>query len=208
MENLASLQAAGGQVNLDPDQSGCRRDISSDASCAFNAFEIGLARCAITKDMGWCSMSWDTHTGNDLYQTRNFEELFTYLGTIMEDLDGRTGSSGAPLKDEVTIVVMSEMGRHPQGSSEGRAHWTFTSAMIIGSGIKGGQVVGELDDNYQGLPVDLSSGATDDGGESLVPGHLGATAGRLQDGGEDAHCGGLAGTVAPQQGQRVALRQL
>lgn len=175
MENLASLQSAGDRVNLDPDQSGCRRDIAKDAACAFNAFEIGLARCAITKDMGWCSMSWDTHAGNNLYQTRSFEELFGYINELMEDLDGRTGASGNPLRDEVTIVVMSEMGRYPQMGGDGRAHWAFTSALVIGSGVKGGQVVGELDDNYEGQAVDVNSGATDDSGDKLVPGHLGAT---------------------------------
>ena len=173
--NLDRLTAVGDQVNLDPDTSGCRRDIAADAACAFNAFEIGLARCAITKDMGWCSMSWDTHAGNNLYQGRSFDELFNYLNELMADLDTRTGASGNPLKDEVTIVVMSEMGRHPQITGDGRAHWTFTSAMLIGSGIKGGQVIGELNDNYEGEAVDLESGALDDNGDKIVPAHLGAT---------------------------------
>lgn len=175
MANLEALAAVGDQVDLNPDQSGCRRDIALDAACAFNAFEIGLSRCAITRDMGWCSMSWDTHADNNLYQGRSFEELFGYLNILMEDLDGRTGLSGNPLRDEVTIVVFSEMGRHPQITGNGRAHWTFTSAMLIGSGIKGGQVIGELNDNYEGKAVDIESGAVDDNGEGLLPGHLGAT---------------------------------
>lgn len=175
MENLAELASVGDQVDLDPDQSGCRRDIARDAACAFNAFEIGLSRCAITKDSGWCSMSWDTHSENNLYQSRSFEELFGYLNTLMEDLDGRTGLSGSPLRDEVTIVVFSEMGRHPQVTGGGRAHWTFTSAMLIGSGVKGGQVIGELNDNYEGEPVDVESGAVKETGDNLLPGHVGAT---------------------------------
>lgn len=175
MTNLDKLVAAGSQVDLDPEQSGCRRDIAADAACAFNAFEIGLARCAITKDMGWCSMSWDTHASNNLLQGRSFDELFEYLSEMMVDLDGRTGASGNPLKDEVTIVVMSEMGRHPQVAGDGRGHWTFTSALLIGSGIKGGQVIGEYDDNYEGKGVDVQSGAVSDSGDKLVPSHLGAT---------------------------------
>lgn len=175
LDNLEVLAAVGDSVDLNPDQSGCRRDIAADASCAFNAFEIGLSRCAITRDMGWCSMSWDTHADNNLYQGRSFEELFGYLSLLMEDLDGRTGLSGNPLRDEVTIVVFSEMGRHPQLTGNGRAHWTFTSAMLIGSGIKGGQVIGELNDNYEGKAVDVESGAVDENGDGLLPGHLGAT---------------------------------
>lgn len=175
LENLEALTAVGDSVDLNPDQTGCRRDIARDAACAFNAFEIGLSRCAITKDMGWCSMSWDTHADNNLYQGRSYEELFGYLNTLMEDLDGRTGLSGNPLRDEVTIVVFSEMGRHPQITGGGRAHWTFTSALLIGSGIKGGQVIGQMNDNYEGEPVDVESGAVDANGDGLLPGHLGAT---------------------------------
>ena len=51
------------------------------------------------------------------------------------------------------------MGRHPQiNASQGRDHWTYTSALLIGSGIHGGLVIGAMDENFLGLPVDLSTG--------------------------------------------------
>lgn len=175
IQNLETLVAVGSEVNLNPEPSGCSRDTAADAACAFNAFEIELARCALAKHMGWCSMSWDTHANNDQYQTVHFEELFGYLNEIMADLDQRTGASGAPLKDEVTICVFSEMGRHPQDVGGGRGHWTFTSFMLIGAGVKGGQVIGEVDDNFAGRSVDLPSGQVSDTGVGLLPGHMGAT---------------------------------
>jgi uncharacterized protein (DUF1501 family) len=129
----------------------------------------------MVQDLGWCGGGWDNHA-NLMHQDWSFDELFGYLSEIMSDLEGRTSLSGAPLKDEVTIVVLSEMGRHPQiNSAGGRDHWTYTSAMLLGSGIVGGQAVGELDADFIGRKIDLLSGETTDSGTGLLPSHLGGT---------------------------------
>jgi hypothetical protein len=180
IENLGILKEMSQDIDLEAEMAGCRRDISSDAAVAFNAFEQGLSRCAMTQDEGWCSAGWDTHTGNDM-QIANYSELFGYLNTAMADLDSRASFSGGSLADEVTIVVISEMGRHPTLSGDGRGHWTVTSALLIGGGIRGGQVIGEMDENFLGKPVDLASGEIDAGGTSLLPAHLGATLLRIGD---------------------------
>jgi uncharacterized protein (DUF1501 family) len=94
----------------------------------------------------------------------------------MDDLASRSSASGGRLIDEVTVVVVSEMGRHPAlNNTGGKDHWTFTSAMILGAGVRGGRVIGEMDENFQGKHVDLASGEVSDGGTGLLPGHLGAT---------------------------------
>jgi hypothetical protein len=174
MNNATVLASMGSTVNLDPEDGGCRRDIAEDARCALNAFQAGVSRCALTKDNGWCSTSWDTHANNDL-QVRNYEETFGYLNSIMADLDSREGTAGGSLADEVTICVFSEMGRHPQLSGGGRAHWTFTSVMLIGAGVRGGQVIGEMNDDFEGQPVDLATGEVTESGTALLPMHIGAT---------------------------------
>ncbi len=180
--DIETLKSLAGTLDLDPETGGCSRDIASDAATAFDCFELGISRCAITRHDGWCSVGWDTHVGNDSFQSMHYDELFGFLNTLLADLDTRTSASGAPLRDEVTVVVLSEMGRHPQlNLGGGKDHWTFTSCMLIGAGIRGGQVIGALDDNALGRAVDLGSGALDDGGESLLPGHLGATLLQLAD---------------------------
>jgi uncharacterized protein (DUF1501 family) len=180
IDNLETLNSMAGDVDLASEAAGCRRDIAADAAVAFNAFEAGLARCSLTRDDGWCSITWDTHTSNS-YQAMHYEDLYGYLNSLMADLDTRTGQSGAPLRDEVTIVVFSEMGRHPQLTSGGRGHWTFTSALLIGSGVQGGQVIGAMNENFEGMPVDLATGALDSKGSGLLPSHLGATLLQLAD---------------------------
>ncbi len=181
LSDIDALRAMSGTLNLDPASGGCSRDIASDAATALDCFALGISRCAITRHDGWCAVGWDTHVSNS-YQTLHYDELFGFLDQIMTDLDGRTGVSGAPLRDEVTIVVLSEMGRHPTlNSGGGKDHWTFTSCLLIGSGIRGGQTLGELDENALGRPIDLATGELDEGGEALLPTHLGASLLTLAD---------------------------
>ena len=154
---------------------GCERDLVADAGLAFSLFEAGITRTAMLRYKGWCSEGWDTHQGLEK-QGKNFGDLFTYLSGIMADLEGRVSHTGAPLAEEVTIVVFSEMGREPRLNSwGGRDHWTFTSAMLVGSGIRGNQTIGALDLYGQGQPIDLETGIVRDGGTALIPEHLGAT---------------------------------
>jgi len=175
LDNLGILRDRSDSIVLDPVSEGCRRSVAEDAKTALTCFELGLSRCAMVQDLGWCSGGWDSHS-NLMHQDWSYDELFGYLADIMGELEVRTGTSGRPLSEEVTVVVMSEMGRHPQmNSAGGRDHWTFTSAMLLGSGVRGGQVIGGLTDEFMGKPIDLASGDLYASGTGLLPNHLGAT---------------------------------
>jgi uncharacterized protein (DUF1501 family) len=151
------------------------RSTASDAMIALDCFERGITRCAAVRNSGWLGAGWDTHTDDGL-QEKHFEQLFGSINAILADLDARTATDGSRLSEQVTIVVMSEMGRAPKLNARGgRDHGRFTSAMLVGSGIRGGQVVGEMDESFRGRPVDLASGEATDAGTLLAPGHLGAT---------------------------------
>ena len=175
LRDRQTLDALAGELNLSVQQGSCERDIVADAATAFELFTHGVTRCAMIRYNGWCGEGWDTHA--QLYrQSWNYEDLFGYLDAILADLDGRTAYGGGPLAEEVCVVVFSEMGRSPYANSwGGKDHWTFTSAMLIGSGVRGGQVIGGIDDAAQGEPMDLASGEVTESGERLVSGHLGAT---------------------------------
>ena len=174
LDKLAALKGLDG-VELSPEDAGCARDLAADAAAVFDLFSMGITRCAMVRSDGWCSQGWDTHQGNPL-QSTHYEELFGYLQLLMADLDTRTTITGTPLSEEVTVVVLSEMGRHPQFNTwGGKDHWTFTSAMLIGAGVAGGQVVGALDGDALGEKVALTSGEPSDSGVTLSAEHLGAT---------------------------------
>ncbi|MFT5680987.1 MAG: hypothetical protein ACI8RZ_001893 [Myxococcota bacterium] len=175
LDDLAGLEQIASSLTLDPVDAGCERDLASDGASVLECFATGLSRCGMIQFDGWCGERWDTHSGNDK-QGIHYQQLFSYLERLMADLDSRVGSTGAPLSEEVTIVVLSEMGRHPQlNFSGGKDHWTYTSAMLLGAGVTGGQVIGAMDDNFQGSSVDLASGAVSSSGTDLLPNTLGAT---------------------------------
>lgn len=149
--------------------------LSDTAERVLDLFAADQATCAAVEYTGTGGLGFDTHAGNDL-QSVHFNSLFTELNTICRSLETRQDSNGAPLMDTTTIVVFSEMGRHPKLNSRGgREHWTYTPAMLIGAGVRGGANVGGYDGALQGEPIDLDSGLPAEGGTALDPRHLGAT---------------------------------
>ncbi len=136
---------------------------------ALDSFDQGISRTATVAFAGRCAVTFDTHTDNGA-QSWHMDDLFDHLDYLAQGIDSRS------LTDRVTVVVFSEMGRHPQlNSQQGKHHWTFTSALLFGAGLQGGQVIGAFDEAAMGRPVDPTSGEISDSGVSLLPAHLGAT---------------------------------
>jgi hypothetical protein len=158
----------------------CNESFMSQASTALNFFQQGLTRCAIVEDNGYCQMRWDSH-GDIIEQTWHYDLLFEGLNTLMQELQQRESISGKKLSEEVTVIVCSELGRHPQlNEMGGKHHWPVTSAMMIG-GVTGGRVIGGFDDQFLSMPIDPLSSDLYENGQKIVPGHLGATLLSLAD---------------------------
>jgi hypothetical protein len=83
---------------------------------------------------------WDTHRDN-FPRTRDLSrECDAALAALVEDLHVRG------LLDTTLIVWMGEFGRTPQCTGGGRNHWSRAwSTVLVGGGIRGGQVVGRTD---------------------------------------------------------------
>ncbi|MCB9731208.1 MAG: DUF1501 domain-containing protein [Deltaproteobacteria bacterium] len=138
---------------------------------AVSALALGVAQCVTISP----PVSWDTHTDSDNQQSALWEALFVGLKKLMDRLAGTTVAGRALLEDTV-VVVTSEMGRTPQlNSDQGRDHWPWTVAMVLGAGVRGGRVYGGYDAGYAGVGVDPASGDTDAGRAGTSPAQLGAT---------------------------------
>jgi uncharacterized protein (DUF1501 family) len=165
-------------------------------STVVDCFELDVSRCGIVQFDGHQDLGWDSH-GANFIQAHHFQELFTALGDLMNDLHQRPGPNGGVLADEVCVVVLSEMGRHPKlNNNQGKHHWTFTSAMLLGAGVAGKQVIGKYDDNFFGMPIDLKSGELDDLGEPLTAKNFGATILALGGIEPELHTGGVGAIEA------------
>jgi hypothetical protein len=175
LDDLTTLQGGGG-VDLAggtvPELCG---GVAGQIGIALDALQADLCRSAMIQYLGNCGPNWDQHS-DIAHQSRSFEELFQHLDLVMEGLSTRPGSGGGTLLDEVTVLVCSEMGRHPMlNSIGGKDHWTTTSCLLFGAGVRGDVVVGGYDEDAFGEPVDLDTGETAETGVSLLPTHLGAT---------------------------------
>jgi hypothetical protein len=175
LAQAVQVQAIAGQVDLTPPESDACSLAQDRVIPGLTCLELGYSRSVLIQHAGFCDLAWDSHSGIEL-QGQNFELLFQDLTAIMAELDARVGTSGRPLSEEVTVVVLSEMGRTPKlNATGGKDHWTYTSAMLIGAGVAGGRVLGGYDDTFIGVPVDPSTGEASSAGETLSAGSLGAT---------------------------------
>jgi uncharacterized protein (DUF1501 family) len=178
LEQMTEVSGYTSKMSL---QGGAALDLIDQLELGLTSLELGLSRCVTVQYDGIWGMGWDTHS-NNWYQSLHFEELFGYLERLMSALASRTTSDGTPLSERVTVAVVSEMGRNPiLNDWAGKHHWTYTSAMLIGAGVAGGQVVGGYDDNLVGQRLDLASGAPSKSGTAALSGNLGATLLALAD---------------------------
>ena len=119
---------------------------------------------------------WDSHTTNDDLQNVLFGDLFSSLLSLMMMLDTLPGEVAPTLAEETCVIVFSEMGRTPWlNSAGGKDHWPYTSAMLVGSGVNGGAVVGTFGEQWTGAPIDPETGTADEGGITLTCDAFGAT---------------------------------
>ncbi len=190
LDRLSLLEELEGDLELSVDlDANAYTNVKALVEPALTCLERGLSRVAVVEHAGYLSKNWDTHSQIGL-QSAHYYVLFDDLLHIMGELDSRTGPSGGPLSDEVTVVIFSEMGRAPVlNAAEGKDHWTFSSVLFWGAGVSHGRTIGAYDPGLLGLPVDFGTGEVDEAsGVRMTSKNLGATLLAMADidPGEDA----------------------
>jgi uncharacterized protein (DUF1501 family) len=126
--------------------------------------------------IAYSGQGWDTRVQNDLYQSMNWEGLFSGLLELQRRLAAVPGDNGGTLADETVVVVLSEMGRTPQlNANDGKDHWPYTSMLMTGPAIGGNRVIGGYDALYYGLNIDPATAELDDDGVALSSSAVGAS---------------------------------
>lgn len=153
------------------------------AALASQALRSGLSRVVSVV----LADGLDTHDNtwaND--QSTRLSEGFTALARLIQDLEQTEAPGGGSLLSKTTIVAFSEFSRTPRlNERNGRDHHLGNCAVIAGGGIRGGQAIGASSDVGMGpLNMNVESGLAEEGGVSLSPTHVMATA--LQSAGLDA----------------------
>lgn len=143
--------------------------VPNQIEAAISTLTEGMSRCMVIEHNGLYESGWDHHSNIDS-QTHHYDLLFDDLLWLMGKLPGWG------LEDRLTVCVFSEMGRAPQlNPISGKDHWTFTSAMFMGAGVRGGQLIGGYDAGLVGQRINLADGGLDPGGVAINANHFGAT---------------------------------
>src|SRR4029077_9158614 len=88
---------------------------------------------------------WDTHANNFPQVKKLSREVDPAMSTLIADLKSRG------LLDSTLVIWMGEFGRHPKigspkGGTPGRQHYPRAwTTVLMGGGVKGGQVIGKTD---------------------------------------------------------------
>lgn len=134
---------------------------ASDLERAISALEADLCRSLLFEATLPMRTMLDSHQDNQGNQAGALEQSFSELHTLLSAL------YAAGTLDRTLVLVLSEMGRTPVlNAAQGKDHWPYTSALLVGGGISGGRVIGASDDSLVAVGLDRDSGAA---APSLAP---------------------------------------
>ena len=184
-DRLSAVRTAESKVRVQFDeQVGQKLELSDEDRTAFtieppanlnggqrDAFALALK--LLKNDLVTCVNlglgGFDTHANQERSLQPIMENFDYLLSTFITELDA------AGQLDDTLIVVYSDFGRTPKvNQRNGRDHWPFGGALMLGGGIEGGRAVGGTDDDMRGLKINENTGLIDENGITLNPTHLGA----------------------------------
>ncbi|MEL6345099.1 MAG: DUF1501 domain-containing protein [Myxococcota bacterium] len=145
----------------------------SRALIAAQALTNGVSRCVSFR----AANNLDSHNGDEWRGDHGprIQSGYNAVAALIDSL-AATPYKNTPDSwlDHTTIVLQSEFCRTPNLNSRGgRDHHITNSCVLIGAGIKGGQVIGATSDFKLGAQaVDLSSGQLTSGGEFIENEHI------------------------------------
>ncbi|MCB9664582.1 MAG: DUF1501 domain-containing protein [Alphaproteobacteria bacterium] len=133
--------------------------LQRQAQVSLACFEAGVAVAASLSTGGF-----DTHGNHDASHTPRLQTLVNGITYAMDEAERRG------IADKVIVVVGSDFARTPYyNDGNGKDHWSITSMMMMGPGIRGGRVVGATDERQVPLRLDPETLQLRDGGVRITP---------------------------------------
>ncbi|WP_373046855.1 DUF1501 domain-containing protein [Vulgatibacter sp.] len=124
-------------------------------------------RAGITVAANLTLGGFDTHGNHDAAHIPRLQLLLEGVDFLM------TEAEAAGVGDRVVVVVGSDFGRTPgYNEGNGKDHWSVTSLMLMGPGIRGNRVIGSTDERHRPLAVNPETLQTDPDGVRIKPAHV------------------------------------
>ena len=161
VEDFAESIARGDRLRALGNKFGHRGELLSlDAQVplALDALEQGLSQTVMLSTR----LPWDTHSDNHL-QAGYHDVSFASVAHLVDELVRRPGlAAGTKMIDDTVVLFFSEMARGcrvgGEPGHEGKGHWQYTSAVVIGAGVRGGRTFGSTGPDMLGAKLDLHTG--------------------------------------------------
>lgn len=132
------------------------------AQVAIASYKAGLTVSANLTVGGF-----DTHSNHDVAQGNAITRLFEGLSFLMEEAERQD------VLDQMVVIVGSDFGRTPRyNDGNGKDHWSVTSMLALGQGIRGNRVIGGTDDGQGPLTVDPGNLELSSSGIRISPAHV------------------------------------
>ncbi len=128
--------------------------------------EVTLACFAagVSMSAGLSIGGFDTHGNHDASHTPRIQQIVQGVTWIMDEAE-RLG-----IADQLVVVVGSDFARTPwYNDNAGKDHWSITSMMMMGPGIRGKRVVGATDATQIPMRLDPDTLKPDEDGIRLTP---------------------------------------
>ncbi len=146
-------------INTHPDR---QNRVFSQGRFAMAGYKAGL-----TTSVNIITGGYDTHGNHDASHVPRLATLLK--GVNLLKLEAQTQG----IADRVVFVIGSEFGRTPgYNGGNGKDHWSVSSMMFMGAGIRGGRVIGSSSPRHEALSVDATSLAKSDNGIKITYAHV------------------------------------
>ncbi len=137
-------------------------ELIRQAQVSLSCFAAGVTVAASLQTGGF-----DTHGNHDSSHTPRIQQVIEALTWIQDEAE-RLG-----IADQLIVLVGSDFGRTPwYNDTAGKDHWSITSMMMMGPGIRGGRVIGATDERLVPIGVNATTLADDPSGIRITPAHL------------------------------------
>ncbi|MBU0553124.1 DUF1501 domain-containing protein [Myxococcota bacterium] len=136
--------------------------LKRQAQVAVAAARAGVSYCANLSLGGF-----DTHSDHDNRQGAQLTALLEGVDFLIQEAERQR------VLDRMVVVVGSDFGRTASyNDGRGKDHWSISSALLMGPGIRGGRVVGATDARLNAQPLDPTHLTPLETGVRLTPAHL------------------------------------